>query len=113
APLHWSALWFPYLILCMFMLVTGLSLIVSCLNVFYEDVKYIVTIMMNLGLFLLPIMYIVEQLKQRAEQKLGGWGFTVYMMNPLAAMMNGFRKALLEPPNAAALKVPEILPLDP
>jgi lipopolysaccharide transport system permease protein len=113
APFHWSVLWFPYLLLCMFMLVTGLSLIVSCLNVFYEDVKYIVTIFMNLGLFLLPIIMMVEHIKQRSDQSLGGWVFTLYMLNPLAALMNGFRKALLEPPNAAVLELPRILPLDP
>lgn len=112
-PILVTALWMPYLIVCQFMLVTGLSLFVSCLNVFYEDVKYILTVLLQLGLFLFPIMYIVEMMDPRGRlTQIGGtWAVFVYMNNPVTALINGYRKALLEPPPPAALKMP-YLPLD-
>ncbi len=54
-----TVIWMPYLLFVQFMLVTGLSLLISCMNVFYEDVKYMVNITLGLFLFLLPIMYVV------------------------------------------------------
>jgi len=94
---------FLYLILVQFMLVTGLSLLVACLNVFYEDVKYIVSILMGLGLFVLPIIYVVEQPYYSATSFLKGWRFDLFMLNPLTSLITGYRKALLEPPPASVL----------
>lgn len=115
-PILLSTLWFPYLLLVQFMFTTGLSLIVSCLNVFYEDVKYIVSILLNLGLFLLPIIYVIEQPYYAAQKRgsglLYGLGFDLYMLNPLTSLITGYRKALLEAPRAEAIGGPS-LPLDP
>lgn len=116
-PILVTALWFPYLILCQFMLVTGISLFVSALNVFYEDVKYILTIGMSLMLFVLPIMYFVETVFNKNNFKPGSlasnpWVVALYMYNPLTALINGFRKSLLQPPRPESIKGGEYLPLD-
>jgi len=116
-PILITTFWFPYLLLCQFMLVTGLSLFVSALNVFYEDVKYMVTIAMNLFLFLLPIMYLVETVVYKSSFGSGSfatrpWAVTLYLLNPLTALINGFRKSLLESPSPKAIGGHEYLPLD-
>jgi lipopolysaccharide transport system permease protein len=103
--------WFPYLILVQFMLVTGLSLFVSALNVFYEDVKYVVSILMGLGFFLLPIIYVVEQPYYKGSRLFRGIGLDVYMLNPMSSLITGFRKTLLEPPLPKAIHGPSF-PLD-
>jgi len=38
-------------------LVIGLSFFISCLNVFYEDVKYLLTALLNALFYLTPVMY--------------------------------------------------------
>ncbi len=97
-PILWTTLLLPYLILVQFMLVTGICLLVSCLNVFYEDVKYIVSVLLGLGLFVLPIMYVVEQVQvKNAATSL------LYTYNPLTVLMTAYRKILLEAPPPAAL----------
>src|SRR5205085_1770396 len=97
-PLNWPLiLWFPYLILCQFMLVTGLCLLISCLNVFYEDIKFILTIVLQLFLFLLPIMYVVEQVANKATFRDRPWLLQLYQLNPLAALITGYRRSVLEP----------------
>ncbi len=103
-PFHATVLWLPYLVLVQFFLVTGFCLIVSCLNVFYEDVKYIVTTLMGLGLFVLPIMYVVEQPYYNPGGRLHGWLFQLYYHQPLTELITGYRKVLLEPEPYAAIK---------
>jgi ABC-type polysaccharide/polyol phosphate export permease len=112
APVLPTTLLFPYLIMVQFMLVTGLSLLVSCLNVFYEDVKYIVSILMNLALFLLPIVYLIEQVESSKASESWYHPFLVlhYRYNPLCALINGYRKSLLEAPDAKA--IPASYPID-
>src|SRR5688500_2626204 len=97
-PILWTTLLLPYLILVQFMLVTGICLLVSCLNVFYEDVKYIVSVLLGLGLFVLPIMYVVEQVKVKNVLTL-----FLYTYNPLTVLMTAYRKILLEAPPPEAL----------
>ncbi len=105
---------FPILILIQFMLVTGLSLFVSCLNVFYEDVKYIVTIFMGLGLFAFPILMLVEQIKFTGS--IGKWwhepAVMLYLYNPMSVLITGYRKALLEAPGPNVLNGNPYPPLD-
>jgi ABC-2 type transport system permease protein len=43
------------------MLSTGVSFIVSALNTFYEDVKYIVQVLMYLMFYMCPVIYFAEQ----------------------------------------------------
>ncbi len=102
-PILVTTLWMPYLLLVQFMFVTGIGLIIAALNVFYEDVKYIVTVFMGLGLFILPIMFVVEQAKYSGSGMLAGWRFDAYMLNPLVSLITGYRKALLENPSPQAL----------
>jgi lipopolysaccharide transport system permease protein len=96
-----TMLWLPYLMLCQFMLVTGLCLLISALNVFYEDVKYMVSVLMGLALFVLPIMYFAEMVASKVESPIAQ---TLYLNNPVTALINGFRGALLEPPPLKGLQ---------
>jgi len=102
-PILWNTLaWFPYLLVCEFLLVTGLGLFLAALNVFYEDVKYMVTVFLNLLLFALPIMYPADYMSHRSFARMfHGMLFRIYMLNPITAIITGFRKTLLEPPSSA------------
>src|SRR3569832_2145127 len=60
-PFHWGILLVPVLIFMSFCLSTGLSQNNKTTNTFYEDVKYIVGVLLYLLLFLSPIMYFSEQ----------------------------------------------------
>jgi ABC-type polysaccharide/polyol phosphate export permease len=82
---------FPVLI-CAVMLCVGLSLITSYLNVFYEDVRIIVTSLSGLMIYLMPILYPIEQVRARPE--IYQW----YMLNPMATLLVTYQRALLAPP---------------
>jgi hypothetical protein len=56
-PLQWGLLWLPVAMLSQLLWVVGLAAIVACWNVFYEDVKYLVSVGLQLLFFLTPIIY--------------------------------------------------------
>jgi len=92
-PFQTDSFFLPVLLLLNFFLVTGFSLIISAMNVFYEDIKYVVGIITYLFFFMCPVMYQVE----RVYYKLGYSGYHLYMLNPEAVLVNAYRKILLAP----------------
>ncbi|MEQ1822706.1 MAG: ABC transporter permease [Fimbriimonadaceae bacterium] len=97
-PLKHTIIFVPILMIIQLALVTGLSLIISALNTFYEDVKYIVGVLLYLLFFLSPVLYFSEQVKS-ADVKNASLLFDLYHLNPMAALCTGYRKLLLD--NAA------------
>lgn len=85
----------PVLVTVEFMLISGIALIISCLNVFYEDIKYIVSVLLNVFFFLTPIMYMSEMVYTRLPESHRTLVFTIYQLNPLNALVIAFRKTLL------------------
>ena len=95
-PLQATTVYLPILILISFMLATGASFLVSAFNTFYEDVKYIVTVVMNLMFYLCPIMYYAEHVANAQLNRDSHWLlYKLYNLNPLAALSHGYRKVLL------------------
>ena len=105
----WSFLLVIPLTLLLTLFAYGLSLIVSSLSVFYSDVKFIISTFMLLWLFLSPILYSVGMLlEKKPEDLLARGGMVaglagalpaikfVYISNPLAPILIGYRSALLE-----------------
>lgn len=87
----------PVVVLIQLLLNLGIAFFVSCLNVFYEDVKYLMTVVLTLLFYLMPIMYLVEQIA--ASEKIPAvWKpFIVkfYFLNPLSLVLIAYRKLLL------------------
>ncbi len=82
----------------------GISFIVSYLNVFYEDIRFIVTALTGLFFYALPILYTVEQVKAKGL-------YHLYMLNPVAAFLVTYQRALLQPPvvrDAAGHRLPPV-----
>jgi ABC-type polysaccharide/polyol phosphate export permease len=83
----------------------GLSLILSYLNVYYEDVRFIVTALLQLFFYALPILYPIERVAANAQI------YAVYMLNPIASFLVTYQRALLAPPkvtDAAGVVLPVV-----
>ncbi len=96
-PLQTQMLWFPVVTAVAVMFVTGISLWAAALNVFYDDVKFILMTGFNLLLFALPVFYPADIIKYAPRVIKHPWIFDLYMLNPPAAIMEGYRKTLLQP----------------
>ncbi|HEX5760498.1 MAG TPA: ABC transporter permease [Thermoanaerobaculia bacterium] len=86
-PLTGRILWLPPLLLLGLATSLGVGLWLSALNVQFRDVRYIVPFLTQIWLFVTPIAYSSSLLAEP-------WR-TVYGVNPMAGVVEGFRWALL------------------
>lgn len=113
-----TTLWLPVLITLQCLLIMGLTYFVSCLNVFFEDTKYLLAVLLDVFFYLTPIMYPAELVHARlVSSHLPELYKTVlyklYMLNPMNVIADAYRKLLL-PPAKLDLRGTEVsmLPLD-
>lgn len=94
-----STVWIlPILVVITFALTLGSSLIISALNTFYEDVKYIISIVLYLLFFLCPIVYFDETVANSTINLQSGWlAYKIYNLNPIAYLCTAYKKAILAP----------------
>jgi lipopolysaccharide transport system permease protein len=65
----------------------GASVWLSAFNVMYRDVRYAVPFLIQIWLFLSPVAYSSSLIPERWQ--------TIYALNPMAGVVDGFRTALL------------------
>jgi lipopolysaccharide transport system permease protein len=82
-----TALWFPVLLLVEMMLVAGVVLLGSALNVFARDVKLAIPVLTQLWLFLTPVLYPLSEV----PAGLRPW----YQLNPMTGVVESFRDILV------------------
>ncbi|HEY3267230.1 MAG TPA: ABC transporter permease [Armatimonadota bacterium] len=101
-PFTAKLLLLPPLIFFHLLLTMGIGLLVSCANVFYEDVKYLMTVCLNLMYYMVPVIYVLEQLANIPPRF--PWLYAhrdavlaIYQLNPLAVWITAYRRILLPP----------------
>jgi lipopolysaccharide transport system permease protein len=82
-----NVLWLPLFLLLALVTALGVGLWLSSLNVKYRDVRYIVPFITQFWMFATPIAYSSSLLSQP-------WR-TIYGLNPMVGVVEGFRWALL------------------
>jgi hypothetical protein len=94
---HWSRLQLPLLLMILAVLVPGLAMLLSALYVRFRDVKPIWEVGLQLAFYGSPILYAIETIEISSGLK------QPIMLNPLAAILQQFRHAVLDPsaPTAA------------
>ena len=85
-------LWLPVLILLLFLLTAGLAMILSCGNLFYRDVKYIVDVLLTFGIFFTPVFYEASMFS-RLE--------TLLLLNPVGSILENVNRVVVlhQPPD--------------
>jgi len=74
----WYLFWLPVLFVLLFLLTAGLALLLSCANLFFRDVKYIVEIVLTFAIFFTPVLY---------EASMFGKWASVLQLNPVGALL--------------------------
>jgi lipopolysaccharide transport system permease protein len=80
-------LWLPALVLLALVTALGVGLWFAALNVLYRDIQYIVPFLVQVWLYATPIVYPSSLVPAR-------WR-TLYAINPMVGVVEGFRWALL------------------
>jgi lipopolysaccharide transport system permease protein len=82
----WALLFCPLVILLMILLTTGASMFVAALNVRYRDVKYVLPFLIQIWLFVTPIIYPMSIIPARYRP--------ILALNPCWGMVDGLRACL-------------------
>ena len=96
-PFQWTTIYLPILLVISLVLATGMSFLISALNTFYEDVKYMVGVAFYLMFFLWPVMYFIEMVANSSVVRHRPWLFKLYNLNPVADLSVAYRKILVAP----------------
>jgi lipopolysaccharide transport system permease protein len=105
-PPSWSLLYLPVLLAVQLTFTVGLSLLLSAFTVLYRDVRFTLPLLLQLWMFLTPILYPVSIVPESLR--------TLYLIcNPLAALVEGYRRALLhgQPPDLVSIGCAALLSL--
>jgi len=86
----WQLLLLPLWTVVLLMLALGIGLFTAALNVSYRDVQYILPVALNLLQYLSPVAYSTV-LIARARPLVQ----TLYFLNPLASLLDAFRRCIL------------------
>lgn len=78
-----NILYFPLFIFLILLLTTGISFILSTANVLFRDIKFVVPLLLQIWLFLTPIIYSINQVPEKYRVFL--------MLNPLVPLIEGVR----------------------
>ena len=84
----WHFLWLIYPISCLALFNCGMGLILSALYVFFRDIQYLWSIMVQLINYASAIFYSIESLPSRVQ--------TVFMANPVYLYINYFRNIVIK-----------------
>jgi len=85
--LSWTALWVVVVIVLLITFTVGFALLLSCANLFYRDVKYIVQVVLNFGVFATPVFF--------EPQMLGRKGAAIMLALPLSPFVQAMDMAMV------------------
>jgi ABC-type polysaccharide/polyol phosphate export permease len=83
-----SLLWAPLLLFMLFLVTAAATLFLSCANLFFRDVKYIVQVLLTFGIFFTPVFYEPAMMGER--------GAALMQLNPLSPILEGLRLSVVE-----------------
>jgi len=83
----WALLAIPVLVL-QTVLMLGLTFILSSANLFYRDIRHVMPLVTQLWMYISPVVYGLERVH--------GTILSLYMLNPMASIMDAYRKVVLE-----------------
>lgn len=90
----WHVVFVPVFFLLAVFASLGLGLFLSALNVKYRDFRYVVPFIIQLGLFVSPIAFRSSEIYEKAPDIAKG----IYSLNPMVAVIDGFRWSILGEP---------------
>jgi ABC-type polysaccharide/polyol phosphate export permease len=81
--LTWALLWVPVMLVLLVGFTVACALFLSCANLFFRDVKYIVQVLLTFGIFFTPVFF--------EPAMFGTRGAAIAMLNPMSPILEGLR----------------------
>jgi ABC-type polysaccharide/polyol phosphate export permease len=84
--IDYQIIWVPFLILSLILFTTALGMLLSCANLFFRDVKYIVEVVVTFAIFFTPVFY---------DASLFGKWAPVLLLNPVGAILENINNVVI------------------
>lgn len=84
----WQLLWVPVLLVLLWTFATAAGLFLSCANLFFRDVKYLVQVFLSFGIFFTPVLVDASMFGPRFAP--------LIMLNPVSPILEGLRLSVVE-----------------
>ena len=103
APLHWTIIWIPLLMVVQLLFALGITLFASAVNVFFRDIRYVVPLVIQLWFYATPVIY--------PASSVPAWLQPYYALNPMVGIIDGYRRVILlgQPPSLNYLAVSVVM----
>lgn len=97
--LSWYLLLYPFVLLVQYVLLLGISFIVSSITVYFRDLEHIIGVVLLAAFYGTPIVYKLEQLPANLQ--------IIMKLNPMTHIINGYRDIFYyhEMPNMTTLSI--------
>lgn len=87
-PVSFQALlFFPVVLIIQILLILGIGLLTSAMNVFYRDIQSVLVLVIQLWFYASPIIYPVTLVPERYRM--------LYFLNPMAGILEAYRAIIL------------------
>ena len=105
--LSWRLLLLPLFVALAVLTALALSLWLSALNAIYRDVRYAVPFLVQILMFVSPVVYTTSNILKDGTPE---WVVSLYYLNPMAGVLEGFRWALFgQPLFSAGMIIPSAI----
>jgi lipopolysaccharide transport system permease protein len=84
----WNVVYLPFFVVLAFATALAVSLWLSALNVLYRDVQYAIPFLVQLWMFVSPVIYPIDKIPAGSLR-------VAFALNPMTGVIGGFRWALL------------------
>jgi lipopolysaccharide transport system permease protein len=93
-------LWAPLIILYTVLVAMTIAFAGAAINVYYRDMGQALPVLLSLLMYASPVIYPLQLVKDKllVQQAAGEWSnllYTLYTLNPLAGIIDGFQSAVL------------------
>jgi lipopolysaccharide transport system permease protein len=86
----WTIVFLPILVMLTLVATLSIGIMISALTVFYHDFRHIVPFLLQIFMFITPVIYSANVFSERARM--------VLSLNPLFGIMSAYRSAILGTP---------------
>lgn len=94
----WQILWVLPLLLYILLAALSIAFVGAALNVYFRDMRTLLPVALSVIMYLSPVIYPIHLVQERLLKhgEKGSILFTVYLMNPLAGIIDAFQRVVLK-----------------
>lgn len=86
-PISITYIYIPFIFIIQLLLITGISLIFSSINVYFRDIENMLGVILTVWMYLTPIIYPPELIPENVR--------FIFGLNPMVGIINAYRNTIL------------------